>query len=164
MLKLDDRDIAILRVLNKEGRISKSELAKRVNLSSSPCWERLKRLENAGVIRGYHADVELKKISPHIEVFIVVELEHHRAENFQTFERATNSCEEIVACWAIGGGFDYLLHIVTSEIDSYQRFMDQLLERPLGIRRYFSYVVTKPIKTGGNLPFDSLLPTDPKTK
>ncbi|MEM7289442.1 MAG: Lrp/AsnC family transcriptional regulator, partial [Pseudomonadota bacterium] len=104
MLKLDDRDFAILRVLSKEGRISKSELAKRINLSSSPCWERLKRLEDGGIIRGYHAEVELKKIASHVIVFVVVELENHRAESFQIFEQAIARVDEVVSCWALGGG------------------------------------------------------------
>ena len=115
MLKLDDRDFAILRVLGKEGRLSKTELAKRVNLSASPCWERLKRLEDAGIIRGYHADIELKKITPHVVVFVVVELENHRAENFQIFEQALDRCDEVTACWALGGGFDYLMQVVAGD-------------------------------------------------
>ena len=157
MLKLDDRDFAILRVLGKEGRLSKTELAKRVNLSASPCWERLKRLEDAGIIRGYHADIELKKITPHVVVFVVVELENHRAENFQIFEQALDRCDEVTACWALGGGFDYLMQVIAGDIDSFQRFMDRLLERPLGLKRYFSYIVTKPVKTGSQLPFDTIL-------
>ncbi len=114
-------------------------------------------MENGGIIRGYHADVELKKIAPHVVVFVVVELESHRAENFQTFEQAVGRCDEITGCWALGGGFDYLLQIITSDIDSYQRLIDGLLERPLGLKRYFTYFVTKQLKTGGEIPFASIM-------
>jgi Lrp/AsnC family transcriptional regulator of ectoine degradation len=87
-IKLDDRDIKILAILSREGRISKSDLAKRVNLSATPCWERLSRLEKAGIISGYRADIELKNIAPQVSVFVMAELENHRAATFQAFEQA----------------------------------------------------------------------------
>lgn len=157
MLKLDDRDLKILAILRAEGRIAKAELARRVNLSAAPCWERLKRLERAGIITGYHADVALKKLGPHIVVFMAVELEQHRAEDFQFFERSMDKHDEIVACWAVGGGFDYILQVVTRDIDSYQRLVDHLLEARLGLARYFTYVVTKSVKQSAVLPFDAIL-------
>ena len=157
MPKLDDRDLKMLAILREEGRISKAELARRVNLSAAPCWERLKRLEQAGIVTGYRAEVALKKIAPHIVVFMAAELSQHRAEDFQTFERAVAHDDEIVACWAVGGGFDYILQVVTRDIDSYQRLVDQLLEAHVGLARYFTYVVTKPVKASGRLPFDLLL-------
>ena len=146
MLKLDDRDLTILAILAREGRISKAELAKRVNLSAAPAWERLKRLEDAGIISGYRAEIALRKVAPHITVFMAVELESHKSEDFQVFERALSPLDEVVACWAVGGGFDYLVQIVTTDIDSYQRLVDHLLEARVGLARYFTYVVTKPVK------------------
>ncbi|MGE0846555.1 MAG: Lrp/AsnC family transcriptional regulator [Flavobacteriaceae bacterium] len=157
MLRLDERDIEILKVLSREGRISKAALAERISLSPSPCWERLRRLENAGIIKGYRAEVSLRKLGAHVTVFVTVELERHRAAAFDAFERAVKRHDAIVACWAIGGGFDYLLQIVTRDIDSYQRLIDALLEGGLGVARYFTYVVTKPVKTGGVPPFDEII-------
>lgn len=157
MLKLDKRDLQILNVLAREGRISKADLAKRIHLSPSPCWKRLERLEKAGVIQGYAASISLRNVAPHVTVFVTVELEHHRAEYFQKFERVIRDCDEVVACWAIGGGLDYLLQTVTRDIDTYQRFMDGLLDRELGVVRYFTYVVTKPVKQSSGLPLDQLL-------
>lgn len=157
MIKLDDRDIKILSILRQEGRISKAALAERVNLTAAPCWERLKRLEKAGIITGYHADVALKKIAPHIVVFMAVELEGHRAENFQLFERTVERLDEIVGCWAIGGGFDYILQVIARDIDAYQRLVDHLLDSKVGLVRYFTYVVTKPVKQSRTLPFAQLM-------
>ncbi len=156
MLKLDDRDLKILAILGREGRLSKAELAKRVNLSAAPCWERLKRLEEAGVISGYHAEIALKKIAPHIVVFMAAELESHRSEDFQAFERAVQPLDEIVACWAVGGGFDYILQVVTTDIDAYQRLVDHLLESRVGLARYFTYVMTKPVKSAHAWPLELL--------
>ena len=156
MILFSARTGQMIAILREEGRISKAELARRVNLSAAPCWERLKRLEQAGIITGYRAEVALKKISAHIVVFMATELSQHRAEDFQTFERGVARHDEIVSCWAVGGGFDYILQIVTRDIDSYQRLVDQLLEAHVGLARYFTYVVTKPVKTAGKLPFDLL--------
>lgn len=161
-VKLDKRDIQILAVLSREGRISKTELARKVNLSATPCWERLRRLEEAGLIRGYHADVALRDVIPHVTVFLLAELDNHKAETFRAFEDAIARYDEIIACWALGGGFDYLVQVVTRDIDSYQRLVDALLENDIGLARYFTYVVTKPVKAGGVLPFDLLFGDDAK--
>ncbi len=65
--------------------------------------------------------------------------------------------DEVVSCWALGGGFDYILQIVTRDIDAYQRLIDAMLDARIGLSRYFTYVVTKPVKGGGGAPFDVLL-------
>ena len=157
MLKLDARDIDILRVLSRDGRLAKADLARRVNLSPAACWQRLKRLEDAGVISGYRADISLKHIAASVTVFVVVELENHRAEAFQTFERVVRAREEVIACWALGGGFDYLMQVVARDIEAYQDLIDGLLDQRVGLARYYSYIVTKPVKSGGAPPLDVLL-------
>ncbi|MBN8293563.1 Lrp/AsnC family transcriptional regulator [Rhodobacter sp. NTK016B] len=144
--RLDDRDIAILAILSREGRIAKTELAARVNLSPTPAWDRMKRLEQAGLIRGYRADVDLERLGPHVQVFVTLELDSHKAENFQHFERVVARIEAITGCWAIGGGYDYLMQVVTTDVAAFQDLMDGLLESRAGVRRYYSYIVTKPVK------------------
>ncbi len=146
LAKLDDRDLAILRILAREGRLSKAELAQRVNLSPTPTGERLKRLEDSGTIRGYHADIDPAAFSGGIEVFVTAELERHRAADFTAFEAQMLALPEIAGCWALGGGFDYLLLIGVRDIDAYQRFMDGLLSAGIGLARYYTYIVTKPVK------------------
>lgn len=145
-LRLDDRDIAILATLSREGRIAKTDLAAKVNLSPTPCWERMKRLEKSGLIRGYRAEIDMTELGPHVQVFVTVELESHRAESFQIFERTVARIDEIAGCWAIGGGYDYLMQVVTTDVAAFQVLMDGLLESRAGVRRYFSYIVTKPVK------------------
>lgn len=145
-LRLDNRDIAILAILSREGRIAKTELAARVNLSPTPCWERMRRLEAAGLIRGYRTEIDLARLGPHVQVFVTVELDSHRAESFQTFERTVARIGAITGCWAIGGGYDYLMQVVAPDIAAFQALMDDLLDSRAGLRRYFSYIVTKPVK------------------
>lgn len=156
MLKLDERDIAILRVLASDGRITKSALAVRVGLTATPCWERLAKLEKAGLIEGYGARFNLKRLGPSVTVFVVVELADHTAASFRAFEAAMPRYDEVVGCWALGGGYDYLMQVVTKDIEAYQALIDAMLEARLGLSRYFSYIVTKAVKSLSAPPFDLL--------
>ncbi len=155
-MHLDQRDLDILRVLAAEGRITKAALAGRIGLSPTPCWDRLKKLEKAGLIEGYGARINLKKIAPHVTVFVAAELNDHTAASFQAFEAAMGRYDEVVACWALGGGFDYIMQIVTKDIDAYQRLIDEMLDAHIGLSRYFTYIVTKPVK-GNGIPPISLI-------
>lgn len=163
MLRLDDRDLAILAVLATDGRIAKADLARRVNLTPTPLWERLKRLEDAGIVRGYRAEIALAKIAPHVEIFVTVELSNHTPAHFQAFEATVARFDAITAAWSLGGGIDYLLHVVARDIDAYQRLIDTLLASRAGIARYFTYVVTKAVKSPGPPPFAELLDRPPST-
>jgi Lrp/AsnC family transcriptional regulator of ectoine degradation len=156
-IKLDSIDLKILSVLQREGRITKLALAERVNLSPTPCWERLKRLEEAGVITGYVAQVELRRLAPVTTVFVEVTLHRHRQIDFTEFEAHVRSVPEILECWAVGGGVDYILKIVAADVDAYQRLIDRLLDAELGIERYFTYIVTKSVKDSVVLPIEDLM-------
>jgi Lrp/AsnC family transcriptional regulator of ectoine degradation len=144
--RLDARDIKILSILQREGRISKTALAERVNLSSTPCWERLKRLEQAGIIESYGAQISLRAFGPLTIVFVEISIENHRRDDFVHFEKAIAAVPEIVECWAVGGGIDYLCKVVVRNIGEYQALIERLLEAQIGIQRYFTYVVTAAIK------------------
>ncbi|TMV70945.1 Lrp/AsnC family transcriptional regulator [Thioclava sp. BHET1] len=156
-MRLDARDLDILRILSREGRITKAALAEKVGLSPTPCWERLKKLEAAGIIEGYRAEIALKKIAPHVTVFMAAELADHTAARFRIFEEEMRRCDAVQACWALGGGYDYLLQIVSRDIDAYQRLVDDWLEARIGLARYFTYIVTKPVKGAAPPPFAELL-------
>lgn len=155
-MKLDEYDLKILEIIQKDGRITKTKLAERISLSPSPTWERLKRLEEGGIITGYYGRVNLKKVTPVTTVMVEVVLKSHQIGDFKRFEDAVISIPEITECLAIGGGIDYLMRIMTPDIDTYQRFMDSLLEDDIGIDRYYTYIVTKPIKTLSAIPISSL--------
>jgi Lrp/AsnC family transcriptional regulator of ectoine degradation len=157
MIALDDRDLAILKAVSQNGRITKLALAEQVGLSPTPCWNRLKRLENANVIESYSAQLNLSKITPHVTVFVAAELTDHTAVSFRKFEEAIKSIDDVVACWALGGGFDYLLQFITRDIDAYQRRIDVMLDARIGLARYFTYIVTKPIKGADMPPLAALL-------
>ena len=157
-MKLDAVDLRILDAIQRDGRITKLALAEKVGLSPTPCWMRLQKLEKAGVVSGYHAHLNLRKIAPIATVLMEVTLANHRQADFDRFERAVGGLDEVAACWSVGGGVDYVMKVVTPDIDTYQRFVDGLLEREIGIERYFTYIVTKTIKEETAQPLTGLLP------
>ena len=156
--KLDAIDLKILDAIQRDGRITKLALAEKVGLSPTPCWMRLRKLEKAGIVSGYHAHVSARCVAPVATVLMEVTLGAHRQADFERFERAIRDQPEIVACWSVGGGVDYVLKVVTRDIDTYQRLVDALLEREIGIDRYFTYIVTRTVKEETSLPLHDLLP------
>ncbi len=156
-MKFDSYDIKILATLQRDGRITKLKLAEAIGLSPSPCWERMRRLQDAGLIRGFHADIDVARVVRTTTVYVEVTLQNHAAEDFARFEAAIQEVPEIVECQAIGGGADYIMKVVTTDIEAYQELIDRLLESEIGIGRYFTYIVTKPVKPPRGAPLEHLL-------
>ncbi|MCK9551162.1 Lrp/AsnC family transcriptional regulator [Aquamicrobium lusatiense] len=154
--KLDATDLKILDAIQRDGRITKLKLAEQVGLSPTPCWMRLAKLEKAGIVTGYHARISVRAIAPVTSVLVEVTLANHRQADFDRFERVVRDVPEIIACWSVGGGVDYLLRVMTRDIDAYQRLIDSLLEREIGIDRYFTYIVTRTVKDDTVLPLSEL--------
>ena len=150
----------ILSILQKQGRITKVALAEKVNLSPTPCWTRLKRLEQAGVIEGYQAVISPRALGPVVTVYTEIGLASHRKKDFHKFESAVMNMAEVRECWSLGGGIDYLLKTIVKHIDDYQRLIDGLLDADLGVDRYFTYIVTKPVKQLPGLPVYALVAED----
>ena len=145
---LDAADIRILSAVQRHGQLSKTQLAELVNLSPTPCWERLTRLKAAGYIRGYHADIALERITDFTKVLVTVSLTHHRKPDFDRFEAHIRSVDEVIDCIATGGGVDYAMTIVTTSLAQFQQLMDELLAAEIGIDRYITYFVTRQVKSG----------------
>lgn len=157
-MKLDKFDLKILQALQVNGRQPTARLAEEVGLTVSPTWERVRKLEEAGVLRGYHADVAIEELATFTHVIVQVTLESHRAENFRRFEQAIATVPEVVECWAVGGEVDYVLRCVVANIGAYQAVIERVLHAELGIQRYWTYVVTKSIKPFTGVPLEKLLP------
>ena len=151
-MKLDAIDLRILDAVQKDGRITKLKLAELVGLSPTPCWLRLHKLEQAGIIEGYHARLSPRKVAPFTAVILSVTLESHRQADFDRFEAALLACPEVVSLWSVGGGVDYFVKIVARDIQAYQALVDRLLASAIGIDRYFTYVVTKTLREDGPVP------------
>lgn len=151
-VRLDAWDLRILSELQADGRISKSELAKRVHLSASACSERLRVLETSGIIEGYYARLSPSLTGSVIFVMVEVVLNRHRLEDQRHFETAVQGIPEILDCWAIGGRIDYLMRVAAPSMAAYQDFMEGLLQASLGIDQYYSLIVTKSVKSNSPIP------------
>lgn len=148
-MRLDNYDLKILKLLQHNGRITKTGLAEAINLSVTPCWERVKKLEASGVIMGYTARINTEVLFKQSTILVEVSLKQHNLESFTRFESAMLKCPKVVECYAIGGGKDYILKVVALDIDEYQQLIESWLQQNIGIERYFTFVVTKMIK---NIP------------
>jgi len=141
--KLDRIDLNILASLQRNGRITNVELADEVGLSPSPCLTRVKRLEKAGYITGYGAQVDLNKLGEFLTVFTEVTLSEHRRGDFSRFEMRIAKLDEVIECHLVSGGYDYLLKFVARGVVHYQSLIEEMLENDYGIEKYFSYIVIK---------------------
>lgn len=141
--KLDKIDINILVHLQKDGQLTNVQLAQKVGLSPSPCLQRVKRLEQAGYITGYSARINLAKLTETITVFTEVTLSDHRRNDFVKFESSIRNVEELIECHLLSGGYDYLLRFVARSVNHYQEIIEDLIDRNIGIEKYFSYIVLK---------------------
>lgn len=158
---LDARDVKILEIIQTNGRISKKALADAIGLSLTPCFQRLKRLEREGFIRGYRGIVNAQRFGSFIWVYTEVTLSRHRLADFQLFENAIRQIPEVLECDAVGGGIDYLLKFVAQDVAHYQRIIEELLARAVGVDTYFTYIVTKRVKDATAIPLQSLMQPGP---
>lgn len=156
-LKLDRIDVNILVQLQKDGRMTNVSLADAVGLSPSPCLQRVKRLEAGGYITGYGAHINLAKLADTVTVFTEVTLADHRREDFIKFESSIRNIDEILECHLVSGGYDYLLRFITRNIAHYQELMESILDRNIGVEKYFSYIVIKSPIVKNTLPLRTLL-------
>jgi DNA-binding Lrp family transcriptional regulator len=156
--KIDRIDLRILAQLQIHGRMTNVDLAEAVCLSPSPCLIRVKRLEQAGYISGYGAHLRLEKLGDTLTVFTEVTLSDHHREDFIRFENAIRGVDEILECHLVSGGYDYLLRFLTRGVNHYQSVVESLLERNIGIEKYFSYIVIKSPFIKTHCPIEKLFP------
>ncbi len=132
-MAFDQIDRRIIRELQADGRLTNNELSKRVNLSPSPCLRRTKRLEQEGLITGYTANIDQAMYGLPISTFVSIRLEKQNEENLRVFEREISKVEEVVECYLMTGGFDYLLRIVTDSLKSYEMTLKRKITNIPGI-------------------------------
>lgn len=144
--RLDAIDKRILQELQKNARISNVELSKRVNLSPTPCLERVKRLEKSGMILGYHANICPIKANTSMLVFIEVTLERTNNEVFKGFADTVKKYSEILECHMIAGGFDYLLKLRFKDIQEYREFLGDGLVNLPKVSLTHTYIVSEEVK------------------
>jgi Lrp/AsnC family transcriptional regulator len=150
--KLDAVDLKILRLLQQDADISMQSLAEKVGLSHTPCWRRVSRMKESGVILGKAMLVDGEKVGKGVSALCSVELEHHDEKILNAFEKAVQGCPEIIECFLMSGSRDYLLRIAVSSIGEYEKFMKQTLLHLPGVDTVDTSFALKQVKVTTALP------------
>jgi Lrp/AsnC family leucine-responsive transcriptional regulator len=151
-LRMDAVDRAILRHLQEDGRLANVELAERVRLSPSACLRRVRALEQAGVIRGYHADIAPEAVGRGFEVTVHVELTLKDRATVEAFEAGIARLDEVVECRRMFGLPDYMIRVAVADQAAYEAFYMQHLAELPGLARVNSQFAMKIVKRGGAIP------------
>ena len=145
-------DKKILRELQKKGRTTFAELANRVGLSTSPCLERVKKMEREGVISGYTALLNPKYLKAGLVVFVQIRLARTSQDIFEEFKIAAATLDEVQECYLVSGNFDYLIKARVEDMDAYRKFLGETLLTLPGVLESTSYVVMEQVKETLNVP------------
>ena len=153
--ELDRIDRNILRILQEEGRISFTELGERVGLSTTPCTERVRRMERDGVILGYSARLNPHTLKAGLLVFVEINLAYKSGDIFEEFRRAVLKLPQVLECHLVSGDFDYLINARISEMASYRKLLGDILLKLPHVRDSKSYIVMEELKETLKLPVPS---------
>lgn len=152
LVKLDDIDKKILEILQNEGRLSNKELSERINLTTTPTLERVRRLEREGVIEGYSATLNREAVGKGFSAFVTVTLSVHQLSLMHEFTEAVKSIPEILSCYNTTGEGDFLLHIVAEDVKDYEQFMRNKLTTLPDVQRIHTSIVLGTIKEQSKIP------------
>lgn len=152
MHEFDRVDRKILDILQRNGRISITDLAEEVGLSATPCAERVRRLERNGVITGYHARVSPQALGKNLLVFLEIKLSAKSDEVFEKIKKELHGMPDVMECHLVSGDFDYLVKARLAEMNDYRRLLGQILQRLPASAESRSYVVMEEIKETSYLP------------
>ncbi len=153
---LDRYDVAILRELQAEARLSNTELAARIGLSAAPTWRRVKWLETQGYITGYRAEIDRRKIGLGVLAFVRVDAERHNAEATQALEAAIRELPEVVACHYISGTGTFELQVMATDLDAFARWATQTLFKLPHVKDVQTSFSLGEVKAGAALPLGHL--------
>lgn len=156
MTGLDHMDVKILSVLQENARISNQDLADKVGLSPSPCWRRVRRLEEEGIISRYAALLVPEAIGLHITAFAHVMLDNHHAETVRVFEQAIAGAPYVLECCSTSGEYDYLLRVIAPSMSAYEAFLTSTLLQIPAVRSVSTSFVLKMKKSTTVLPLDGI--------
>lgn len=151
-VQLDDIDRRLLRVLQRDGRISNLDLAQQCHLSPSACSDRVRRLKERGVILRYAALLDPKAIDRALLIFVEVQLDRTTGDTFTQFAQAAQRSPEILECHMVAGGFDYLIKARVRDMEAYRGFLGDVLVRMPGVRETRTYAVLEEVKSVTELP------------
>ncbi|BCH21032.1 Lrp/AsnC family transcriptional regulator [Mesorhizobium sp. L-8-3] len=151
-ISLEPADIRILTALQRDGRLTNQALAGEVGLSTSPCWRRVRQFEESGVIHSYMAVLDRRKIGLGVLAFIRVKIDSHSETEAEAFARDVMGLDEVVACYSIAGDADFLLQVVSRDLDTYADFAMKVVRRLPRIKEMQTTFVLKEVKPFRGFP------------
>lgn len=152
IMVLDEIDRKILRILQRDGRVTNVELSRLVNLSPAATLERVRKLEQNGVVRSYMARLDPETVNLGLLVFVQVTLDRTNADIFEAFAKAVRAMPQVSECYMVAGGFDYLLKARVRDMNAYRAFLGKTLTRLPGVRQTHTYTVMEEVKADPELP------------
>ncbi|WP_197416443.1 MULTISPECIES: Lrp/AsnC family transcriptional regulator [unclassified Massilia] len=152
MPQLDRVDRRILEELQGNARLSSAELAERVSLTTSPCWRRVKRLEEEGVIRAYQARLDPAKLGYQVTAFVHISLDKKDTRHLQLFERAAQAIPQVLSCHRISGRYDYQLMAVAEDLQAYGIFAETRINALPSVKEVYTSFVMREVKAPGTIP------------
>ena len=155
--RLDKVDIAISERLQRDGRLSNVKLAEQLSLSEASCWRKQKRLEECGVIEGYQAILNRRKLGLGVMAFVQISCSDHSEEATEKFEKFIASAPQVLSCHNTTGEADFLLQVVARDLDSYSRFVEKVLRKLPGVLSIRSNLSLREMKTTQRFPLAELL-------
>jgi Lrp/AsnC family leucine-responsive transcriptional regulator len=155
-LQLNKIDRKILAILQEDGRVSFAELARQVGLTTTPCIERVKRLQRDGYIKGFHAILAPEKLDASLLVFVQIRLDRKSKENFEEFYDQVMGLEQVQSCYLVTGSFDFLVQARVGDMAAYRAFLgDNLLSLP-GVQESTSVVVIEAYRESLKVPIHDI--------
>ncbi|MCC0040807.1 MAG: Lrp/AsnC family transcriptional regulator [Rhodobiaceae bacterium] len=151
-MKLDGSDLRIIAALQKNARQTNLALADAIGLSPTPCLRRVRQLEEAGVIRGYRADIDRNKVGLNLTIFVGVKVERHQDDEAAKFVDTVTRWPEVISCHLVSGDIDFLLEVVAASMEDYEQFVLQRLLKIRSVKDVRSNFAMRTYKTGGDLP------------
>ena len=160
--KMEKQDLSILKLLQSDSSQSSSAIAEKLNMSQSPCWRRINRLQQDGIIMKEVALLDRRELGMDVVVFATINLTSSGRQNLLAFEEEIVLHPEVMECYLMTGEFDYLIRVVTPDLQSYQEFLDQRLTQFKGISHVKSSFSLKPICYKTQLPLGHHLKEKPE--
>lgn len=158
METLDKFDLIILQELQADGRLSNAELAQRVGLSAAPCWRRVKALEETGLIKGYHAEIDRRKIGLGVLAFVRLDADRDSGKVTRELEDAIRQLPEVVSCHYISGAGTFELQVVSRDLDSFAQFAREVLINLPNVKDLHTSFSLGEVKESSALPLGHLKP------
>lgn len=152
MHQLDKTDREILKRMQEDGRLSNAKLSAELTMSETPCWRRLKRLEESGYIQNYQANLDRRKLGLGVLAFVQLTCTQHDRETTRAFEEIVEASDYVLSCHNTTGDADFLLQVVAKDLDDYSRFVDRELRKLPGVSGIRSSISLRELKSSSRLP------------